>query len=280
MMFAESIGMVLSLPPSRPPSLPSFLPQAFDWRLGPMGFLCETLWGGGASFGPLSWFFYVEGLLFPVSQTCHQKRIIEALLPSLPHHLPSAPIPFGRGHNQGLLILSKHPLHRPLRQYLTCTPVHHMGFQAFTVAPLPREGRGKGGEAGAREDIRFVNLHLVPNFHTHPWKGRVLGWLGERDVPRMQAKQLAEIGEEVGREGGKEGGTGGRAWCVVGDFNVHRPRVLGVGSLVDQVSDQKEQGGPRRRRGKNGEGALCRSIRDEVDIFLAPAPPPPRRPSL
>ncbi|TFJ86932.1 hypothetical protein NSK_002020 [Nannochloropsis salina CCMP1776] len=214
---------------------------AFDWRLGPMGFLCETLWGGGASFGPLSWFFYVEGLLFPVSQTCHQKRIIEALLPSLPHHLPSAPIPFGRGHNQGLLVLSKHPLHRPLRRYLTCTPVHHMGFQAFTVAPLPREGGGDGGEAGAREDIRFVNLHLVPNFQSHPWKGRVLGWLGERDVPRMQAKQLAEIGEEVGREGGKEGGTGGRLWCVVGDFNVHGPRVLGVGSLVDQVTCPQEQ---------------------------------------
>jgi len=93
--------------------------------------------------------------------------------------------------------------------------------------------------------IRFVNLHLVPNFETHPWKGRLLGWLGEKDVPRIQKQQLAAIGEEVTREGGREG-----RWCAVGDFNVHGPEVLGVGSRVTEVRKEGEREG-----GEVGEGA-------------------------
>jgi hypothetical protein len=94
----------------------------------------------------------------------------------------------------------------------------------------------------------------------------------------MHAKQLAEIGEEVGREGGKEGGTGGRLWCVVGDFNVHGPRVLGVGSLVDQVSDQKEGGvGGRRRSGKKGRELFA--VPSEMRLIFF-SPPLPLHPSV
>ncbi|KAM3572179.1 hypothetical protein VYU27_005805 [Nannochloropsis oceanica] len=208
------------------------LQEVFDWRLGPLGFLCEKIFGGGTGWGPISWLFYFEGLLLPFFQTNHQARIISTLLPSLPYSLPSAPIPFARGHNQGLLVLSKHVLHRPLARYLPGVVVHTMGTQAFTLYPSQGEGRRKD----AKEGIRFVNLHLVPNFETHPWKGRLLGWLGEKDVPRLQRQQLAAIGQEMRREGGEEG-----RWCAVGDFNVHGPEVLGVGSRVTEVTCPKEQ---------------------------------------
>jgi len=115
-----------------------------------------------------------------------------------------------------------------------------MGTQAFTLYPFQGEGRRKD----AKEGIRFVNLHLVPNFETHPWKGRLLGWLGEKDVPRLQRQQLAAIGQEARREGGEEG-----RWCAVGDFNVHGPEVLGVGSRVTEVGGRRREGGRERGRG-------------------------------
>jgi hypothetical protein len=119
-----------------------------------------------------------------------------------------------------------------------------MGTQAFTLYPSEDEA----GREGGKEGIRFVNLHLVPNFETHPWKGWLLGWLGEKDIPRIQKQQLAAIGEEVTREGGREG-----RWCAVGDFNVDGPEVLGVGSRVTEVSLREKK--EAEREGAQNESA-------------------------
>jgi hypothetical protein len=107
-----------------------------------VGKLCSALFGGGGFLSPL---FFIEGLLLPLFMTDHQQQLAALLKSRLAHAVFS--LPTRLGHNQGLLVLSKLPVADVRCEYHGGVIVHHMGYQAFTVA-----------------GTRIVNLHLVPDF--------------------------------------------------------------------------------------------------------------------
>jgi len=104
---------------------------------------------------------------------------------------------------QGLMILSKHPLLDIGGAYDKRMPIHHMGFLSATVQP-----------EGIKDRLRVVNVHLVPNFEGH-WKGPILHFLGERDVPSIQAEQIEWVSQHVEPYGDDwvSGGSDGELWA-------------------------------------------------------------------
>ena len=114
------------------------------------------------------------------------------------------------------MILSKHPLKDIDGEYDKRMPVHHMGYLSATVQPK-----------GVEDRFRVVNVHLVPNFEGH-WKGPILHFLGERDVPSIQAEQIQRVSEHVAPYGDD--------WCVCGDYNFEGPSILGHHSRHQEIT--------------------------------------------